>query len=265
MQNHTRFQLSHAHAGINAGDAPALFKLRQHFPRPLEEDVENAVRRELAPFLSTIEAGQRIAVTGSSRGIVNFLPVVRTAVAELKAAGAQPFVVPGMGSHGGATAQGQMEVLANTHGMTPASVGCSIHSSMEVVQIGTTATGFPVYQDKHCHDADGVLVINRVKPHTGFTEVVESGLCKMLVIGLGKQSGASTIHQQALRVDMGRMIMDASRIIVQAGRPKLLGGLALVENAFKETATRPYSSKKECCCAKRMTCCRAYPSMIWMY
>jgi hypothetical protein len=99
-----------------------------------------------------------------------------------------------------------------------------------------TESGFPVYQDKACHDADGVFVINRVKPHTGFTERVESGLCKMLVIGLGKQVGASRIHQQALRVPMGKMILDATRIIVEAARPKLVGGLALVENAFKETA-----------------------------
>jgi len=107
---------------------------------------------------------------------------------------------------------------------------------MDVVQVGTTTTGFPVYQDRICHAADGVLVVNRVKPHTGFTERVESGLCKMLVIGMGKQAGASKIHQQSLREPMGRMVLDAARIIVDSDRPRLLGGLALVENAFKETA-----------------------------
>lgn len=107
---------------------------------------------------------------------------------------------------------------------------------MDVVQVGTTASGFPVYQDRIAHEAHGVLVVNRVKPHTGFTERVESGLCKMLVIGMGKQAGASRIHQQALRVDMGKLILDATRIIVESDRPKLLGGIALVENAFKETA-----------------------------
>jgi hypothetical protein len=194
------------------------------------------VRRELEPLLATVQAGQRIAVTGSSRGISNFARVIRECVSALKARGAEPFVFPGMGSHGGATAEGQIRVLEETHGITEQSVGCPIRSSMDVVQVGTTATGFPVYQDRICHEADGVLVVNRVKPHTGFTERVESGLCKMLVIGMGKQAGASKIHQQSLREPMGRMVLDAARIIVDSDRPRLLGGLALVENAFKETA-----------------------------
>ncbi|MFT5449451.1 MAG: hypothetical protein ACI9DC_004646, partial [Gammaproteobacteria bacterium] len=151
-------------------------------------------------------------------------------------AGAEPFVFPGMGSHGGATVEGQVDVLANTHGITEESVGCPIHATMDVVQVGTTASGFPVNQDRIAHEADGVFVVNRVKPHTGFTERVESGLSKMLVIGMGKQVGASRIHQQALRIDMGQLILDAARIIVESDRPKLIGGIALVENAFKETA-----------------------------
>ena len=121
-------------------------------------------------------------------------------------------------------------------GITEASMGCPIRSSMEVIQVGTTATGFPVYQDRNASQSDGVLVVNRVKPHTGFTECVESGLCKMLVIGLGKQAGASKIHQQALRVELGRMVLEASRIILESGQMRFLGGLALVQNAFHETA-----------------------------
>ena len=115
-------------------------------------------------------------------------------------------------------------------------MGAPIRSSMEVIQVGTTSTGFPVFQDRTAAEADGVLVVNRVKPHTGFTERVESGLCKMLVIGLGKQAGASKIHQQALRIEMGRMVLEASRIILAAERPRFIGGLALVENAYHETA-----------------------------
>jgi len=107
---------------------------------------------------------------------------------------------------------------------------------MEVVQVGETETGFPVYQDRLAHDADGVLVFCRVKPHTGFTGRVESGVCKMLVIGLGKQAGASRIHQQALRHGMERLVLDAARIIVEAERPRLVGAVAVVENAYKETA-----------------------------
>jgi hypothetical protein len=236
MLNPTRFLLTEKEAGVGAGDIPALGRIRQAFERPRVEDVEGAVRRELAPLLATVRPGQRIAVTGSSRGISNFLGVIRCCVQALQAAGAEPFVIPGMGSHGGATAEGQVQVLADTHGIDAQSVGCPVEASMDVVQVGTTENGFPVYQDRLCHEADGVLVVNRVKPHTGITGVVESGLCKMLVIGMGKQAGASRIHQQSLRVDMGKMVRDAARIIVESDRPRLLGGIALVENAFKETA-----------------------------
>ncbi|MCB1739350.1 MAG: DUF2088 domain-containing protein [Gammaproteobacteria bacterium] len=236
MSNATQFLLDESHAGVGPEHAPRLVRVQQDFPRPVEADVGAAVARELQPILKNVTAGQRIAITGSSRGISNLRQVIQVCVERLKAVGAEPFVVPGMGSHGGATAQGQLQVLADTHGLTEDSVGCPIRSSMEVVQIGKTRTGFPVFQDRNAHDADGVLVINRVKPHTGFTEKVESGICKMLVIGLGKQFGASKIHQQALRVAMGTMILDASRIILEAERPRIIGAIALVENAFKETA-----------------------------
>ena len=235
MHNSTRFLLTDIEAGVGAADTPTFFRLRQQFPRPIEPDVGAAVHREIAPFLAPVTRGQRIAITGSSRGIANLALALKECVAGLRSAGAQPFIVPGMGSHGGATAEGQIGVLAAS-GITEESMGCPIRSSMEVVQVGTTETGFPVYQDRNCHEADGVLVVNRVKPHTGFTEKVESGLCKMLVIGLGKQAGALKIHQQALRVHLGRLVLDASRIIVESDRPRLLGGIALVENAFKETA-----------------------------
>ena len=236
MQNATRFLLDDTQAGVGVDDAPAIFRLRQRFPRPVEPDVAAAVRREMAPILANVEAGQRIAVTGSSRGIANLAVVVRECVSALREAGADPFVVPAMGSHGGATPEGQVRVLDDTNGITEASVGCRIESSMEVVQIGTTSTGFPVYQDRLCHDADGVLAVNRVKPHTGFTERVESGICKMLVIGMGKQAGASRIHQQALRLGMGRLVLEATRIVVESARPRLVGAIGLVENAFKQTA-----------------------------
>lgn len=236
MQNATRFLLDDSHAGVGPDDVPSVFRLRQQFPRPTEPDLVAAVRREMAPVVAAVWPGQRIAVTGSSRGIANLATVVRECVGVLRDAGARPIVVPAMGSHGGATADGQARVLDDINGITEASVGCPIESSMEVVQIGTTASGFPVYQDRTCHDADGVLVVNRVKPHTGFTERVESGICKMLVIGMGKQAGASKIHQQALRLGMGRLVLEASRMIVESARPRLVGAMALVENAFKETA-----------------------------
>ena len=236
MPNATRFLLDESHAGVGRDDVPAVFKLRQRFPRPVAPDVAAAVRREIAPILAGVEAGQRIAVTGSSRGIANLALVVRECASALREAGADPFVIPAMGSHGGATPEGQVRVLDDTNGITEESVGCRIESSMEVVRIGTTGTGFPVFQDRFCHDADGVLAVNRVKPHTGFTGRVESGICKMLVIGMGKQAGASKIHHQALRAGMGRLVLEASRIVVESARPRLIGAIALVENAFKETA-----------------------------
>ena len=210
MQNASRFLLDDSHAGVGRADAPSVFRLRQQFPRPTEPDLVAAVRREMAPAVAVVTPGQRIAVTGSSRGIANLALVVRECVGALRDAGADPFVVPAMGSHGGATADGQTRVLDHTNGITEASVGCPIESSMDVVQIGTTDSGFPVYQDRLCHEADGVLVVNRVKPHTGFTERVESGICKMLVIGMGKQAGASKIHHQALRLGMGRLVLEAA-------------------------------------------------------
>lgn len=236
MQNHTRFELTEAQAGVGADDAPTMMRIRQQFPRPVEDDVAAAVHRELQSLLNKDLTGQRIAITGSSRGIANLDTIIRECVNALRAVGADPIVVPGMGSHGGATAEGQAGVLRDINNVTEDSVGCPVLASMDVVQIGTTQTGFPVYQDRIAHEADGVLVVNRVKPHTGFTERVESGLCKMLVIGLGKQRGASKIHQQSLRHGMGRLVLDASRIIVESAKPRLIGGLALVENAFKDTA-----------------------------
>ncbi|MBF2758782.1 MAG: DUF2088 domain-containing protein [Ectothiorhodospiraceae bacterium AqS1] len=236
MDNDTRFSLDEAQAGVGIGDAPALFRLRQRFPRPVE-DIELAVAREMAPVLEGVRKGQRIAITGSSRGVANLARILRACVDALRQAGAEPFVVPAMGSHGGATAAGQIRVLAETHGITEESLGCPIESDMEVVRIGTTSTGFPVFQERISYEADGVLVVNRIKSHTGFSGRVESGICKMLVIGLGKQAGASRIHQQALREDMERLILESARIIVESERPRLIGAIGLLENAFKETAS----------------------------
>jgi len=229
------FGLDDHQSGIVARDVPGLMRVRQHFERPREADVPAAVRREVAPFLARVRTGQRIAITGSSRGITNQAEAIRVIAAAIREAGAEPFVVPGMGSHGGATAAGQAAVLAN-NGITEDTVRAPIRSSMEVIRVGTTSTGFPVYLDRNASEADGIVVVNRVKPHTGFTGKVESGLCKMMVIGLGKQAGAQKIHQQGLKVEMRRMILEASAIILEHSPAPFLGGIALVDNAFKETA-----------------------------
>ena len=235
MSNPTQFQLSEVQAGVGAAHLPSFYRVRRNFPRPVVEDVAAATRRELEPLLARVKPGARIAITGGSRGITNLALVLAECVGALREAGAEPFIFPAMGSHGGATPRGQTDLLG-TLGVTEQAMGCPIRSEMEVIQVGTTATGFPVYQDKIASQADGVLLVNRVKPHTMFTGRVESGLCKMLVIGMGKQAGASRIHQQALRVDMVRMVLEATAIVLAAQRPRFIGALALVENAYKETA-----------------------------
>ena len=148
------FGLDDRQSGISAGDIPAFMRVRQNFDRPRESDVAAATRREVAPFLEAVLPGQRIAVTGSSRGIPNLAVAVREVAAAVREAGGEPFVVPGMGSHGGATAAGQIEVLAN-NGITEESVHAPIRSSMEVIRVGTTSTGFPVFLDRNASEADG--------------------------------------------------------------------------------------------------------------
>ncbi len=153
-------------------------------------------------------------------------------VEEIKKLGGVPFIVPAMGSHGGATAEGQKEVLANL-GVTEASVGCAIVSSMEVVEIGHLDNGLPVYMDKHAHSADGIVVINRVKPHTAFRGPCESGIVKMITIGLGKQKGAESCHAYSFKYMAEHILAMASISLV---RTPILFGVATVENAYDRIA-----------------------------
>jgi hypothetical protein len=229
------FQLTHVQSGIAKNQFPILHRVRQSFPREAQADVPAAVRREIAPLLVPVKPGMRVAVTAGSRGIVRLPEITREVVKALAERGAKPFIVPAMGSHGGATGEGQRSLLAGL-GISESTMGCPILSSMEVVQLGTTSHGFPVYMDKNAASAGGIFAVNRVKPHTSIVGPVESGICKMLVIGLGKQSGADRIHKQALRASLGEMVLEASRIIVRSPEVHLLGGLAIVENAHKQVA-----------------------------
>jgi hypothetical protein len=229
------FQLTHVQSGVAGDQFPPLRRVRQRFPREAEADVPAAVRREIAPHLERVGKGMRVAVTAGSRGIARLPEITREVVLALSERGARPFIVPAMGSHGGATAEGQKALLAEL-GFSESAMGCPVESSMDVVQLGTTSHGFPVYWDRNAAGADGVFVINRVKAHTIITGPVESGICKMLVIGLGKQSGADRIHKQALRVPLGEMVLEASRIIVRSPHVRLLGALGIVENAYKQVA-----------------------------
>ena len=214
---------------------PRVFRLRQEFPRPRVADVRTEVDRQLQRLGlgSTIAAGDSVAITAGSRGIANIVEILAACVRHLRALGAEPLVVPAMGSHGGATAEGQVDVLRR-YGVTEASVGCPIRSSMETDVVFETSLGFPVHADRNAHGADHVLIVGRVKAHTMFAGPVESGLCKMLLIGLGKQAGARIYHSIAQTTDF--------QSVVEAAVPRLTrelnvaGGLAIVENAYEETA-----------------------------
>jgi len=196
--------------------------------------VPAAVRAALtgsAP-MQRIRPGMRVAIGAGSRGVANLPVIVRTVVEEVRAAGAQPFVFPAMGSHGGATADGQVEMLASL-GVTPASVGAEILATMAVMEIGQLPDGPPLYQDANAAAADATLLVNRIKPHTDFHGALESGLAKMAVIGMGKDTGAQRIHVYGGRGFM-RFLAPAARIY--ATNSNLAGGVALLEDAYGETA-----------------------------
>jgi hypothetical protein len=214
---------------------PTLRRLRQQFERPQVADVAGAVRAALEPLDlgRTIRPGQSVALTAGSRGIANIPVVLRSVVEFLKGLGARPFLVPAMGSHGGGTAEGQRQVI-ESYGITEAFVGASIRASMEVVSLGTTAEGYPVVLDRHAAEADHIGVVARVKPHTGYHGPIESGLLKMMMIGLGKHAGALNYHRILLEVPYDQVVRSVGRTV--RARAPIAFGLALVENAYDETA-----------------------------
>ncbi|MFI5690966.1 DUF2088 domain-containing protein [Kribbella sp. NPDC051586] len=187
----------------------------------------------LEPLRARIQPDARIAVTAGSRGIRDLVPVVKAAVDWLKSVGAAPFVIPAMGSHGGATADGQREMLAGL-GITPESVGCPIEATMETLVVGTLDDGTEIHHDAIAAKADGVLLVNRVKPHTDFHGQIESGIAKILAIGLGNHRGAASLHAGGIP-SLGGNIEAAARMVVAQG--KILGGLAILENSLDQTAS----------------------------
>lgn len=213
---------------------PKMMKVKQSFDDTRLEDVDAALNDALQKeeIRKTVKPGMEIAVAVGSRGVDQIVEVTRRTVTFLKELGAKPFIVPSMGSHGGATAEGQTAVLAHL-GVTEESVGAEIRSSMEVVEIGKLENGLPVYIDKHASEADGIVVINRVKPHTAFRGTVESGIMKMIAIGLGKQRGAEVCHQLGFE-HMGKHIILMSSMILE--KMPVLFGVATIENAFDKVA-----------------------------
>ncbi|MFO0849634.1 MAG: lactate racemase domain-containing protein [Gemmataceae bacterium] len=213
---------------------PPVRLVRQVAPQPTVTDVPAAVRRAWleSPVGRRIRPGMRVAVGCGSRGIKNYLPIARATVDALKELGAAPFVVAAMGSHGGATAAGQRELLAG-YGITEANLGVPVVTDMHAVQIGVNSWGEPVWWDKNALAADGVVVLNRVKPHTDFRGRYESGLVKMLVIGLGKRHGADQVHSYGTR-GLRDMLPESVKVVLD--KAPVLGGLAVLENAAEETA-----------------------------
>ncbi len=212
---------------------PRFFRLRQSFPRPRIDHVPAAVMSALAGCIERDLSKQSVAITVGSRGIAGIAEITRACVDFLKQRGAQPFLVPAMGSHGGATDDGQADVLAR-FGITQATMGCPVRSSMEVVQVAMAAEGFPVYFDQSALSADHVLVVNRIKPHTRFAGDIESGLMKMMLIGLGKRQGAEVYHRVIANYSFDQIVRSVAREVIEGCR--ILAGLAILENAYEETA-----------------------------
>ena len=209
-------------------ELPFLHRVTRHIPDDGLSDIPRSVRDALnaSGVAERLLPNGEVAIGVGSRGIAGLPQIVRATVDWFRERGARPFLVPCMGSHGGATAEGQLRVLEHL-GVTAASAGCPIRAGMDTIVIGTLDNGLPVHMDTHATSADGVFVINRVKPHTAFTGPHESGLVKMLVIGLGKRNGADCCHS----LGFGRFAEVMPQMARLERKPSLLGGLAVVENA----------------------------------
>jgi len=215
---------------------PRMIRIRQKFKsiQPVKDTGREIHDQLLKPgLMSKIKAGDSVAITAGSRGIASMDIILRSAVKELKTAGALPFIVPAMGSHGNATAEGQADVLRH-YNITEETVGAPIRSSMETVEIGRTRYGIPVYVDRNAYEADHIVVTNRIKQHTDFCGKIESGLVKMMAIGLGKRDGAATYHKAALEYGFELTLRGVAEVVL--GTEKVAFGLGIVENPYDETA-----------------------------
>ena len=214
---------------------PQLFRLRQQFEGPVVDDVAGEVEQQLASLAlaEKIQPGQSVAITAGSRGIANIEIIIRGICQHLTALGAEPFIVPAMGSHGGGTAAGQQQII-ESYGITEEFCGCPIRASMDTVVVCEAEEGFPVHFDQQASEADHVFVCGRVKPHTGFHGDIESGLMKMMLIGLGKHAGALIYHRAIMNYSFGQIVRSVAREVL--AKCRIVGGLAIVENAYDETA-----------------------------
>lgn len=214
---------------------PRMFRAKQSFDGAhiAPQDIPGVIAQQLGrpPFCDKVRPGMQVAITAGSRGIANVDIITRAIVDFVRGRGAVPFIVPAMGSHGGATAQGQREILAG-YGITEESMGCEIRSSMEVVRLGTTEAGLPVYLDKNAAGADGIILSCRIKPHNAFRGTYESGPCKMMAVGLGKQKGAECVHAEGMG-RIGQNIPAIAGVILQ--KAPILFAIPCIENAYDQT------------------------------
>src|SRR5262245_36641183 len=214
---------------------PKVLRVRQDFNASRIMDIPDRVAQEMAKLKleNKIKSGDTVAVTGGSRGVANIALILKAVVQELQKLGARPFVIPAMGSHGGGTAEGQRAVLEH-YGITESSMGVPIKASMETSQVGDTPQGIPVFVDNYALSADHIAVVNRIKPHTDFDGEIESGLSKMMAIGLGKHTGAIHYHRANIRYGYYTVITSVAEVVKK--NCKILFGLGIVENAYDETS-----------------------------
>lgn len=214
---------------------PRMLRLRQKFEAPRVDDIPAEVERQLASLklAAKVKPGQSVAITAGSRGIANIAVLTKSIVGHFQRLGAVPFVVPAMGSHGGGTAEGQRGIIEG-YGITEDYIGCEIRSSMETVIVDRTPQGIPVHFDKHAFGADHVVVAGRIKPHTGFVGEIESGLHKMMLIGLGKHAGAKVYHRAITDFSWLEIVSAVAESVLKKCR--VVCGVGFVENPYDETA-----------------------------
>ena len=218
--------------GMDLIRLPRMMKIRQKYDAARIEDIGGWIISQMDRNLKNHDQykGKRICITAGSRGIPDLDLIIRTIVAKLKEWGAEPFIIPAMGSHGGATAEGQRELIAG-YGITEESVGAPVFSSMEVVEIGALADGTPVYCDKYAFESDGIVALNKVKPHTDFRGKYESGMAKMLAIGIAKHKGASLFHMKGFASFPDRIPQVCDVFLDKA---PVAFGVGIVQNAYDE-------------------------------
>jgi hypothetical protein len=215
-------------------ELPKMALIEHRFDPRKIEDIRSEVTGQLRALRlqERIKPGNTVAITAGSRGINNIDIIIKTIIDELRLMGARPFIFTSMGSHGGATAEGQIKVL-EAYGITESTMGCPILSTMDVDYLGEAEDGFPIYVDKHAMEADHIVVVNRIKPHTKFDGPIESGLMKMMAIGMGNQTGAYYYHQAAVRLTFQRILETVGREILR--RCPILCGVGIVENGYDQT------------------------------